>query len=329
MTGTFHKAEVAWGRIIPFLRPIEALLRDPEISDIMINGEHAVFFEKNGQMEHVPGVTIREQSLQVAARNIARALGDEISEENPILDSRLPDGSRVAIVLAPVSVDGTTVTIRKFQNKRYNAGELVRAGMLTSEVLKNLQRAVSGRQNILISGGTGTGKTTLLNALAAFIQEDERVVVIEDTSEIQIEKPNLRRFEAREEQQGLPAVTIRNLLRATLRMRPDRILLGEVRGEEAFDLLQAMNTGHSGSLSTIHASSGPQTLTRFATCVMMSGVELPHTTVRANIADALDLVVHIERRQWKRHINEVLRVQSYDPAKDRYELETVFLKENL
>src|SRR5437867_816995 len=280
MIGASDKAEAAWGRIIPFLRPIEALLRDPEISDIMINGERAVFFEKNGEMEHVPGVTIREQSLQVAARNIARALGDEIGEENPILDSRLPDGSRVAIVLAPVSVSGTTLTIRKFQNKRYNAEELVRVGTLTPEILQELQRAVRDRRNILISGGTGTGKTTLLNALATSIPEDERVVVIEDTSEIQIDKPNLVRFEARQEQQGLPPVTIRNLLRATLRMRPDRILLGEVRGGEAFDLLQAMNTGHSGSLSTIHASSGSQTLTRFATCVMMSGVELPHKTVR-------------------------------------------------
>src|SRR5262249_12100780 len=160
--------------------------------------------------------TIKEQSLQVAARNIARALGDEISEENPILDSRLPDGSRVAIVLSPISVDGTTVTIRKFQSKRYNAAELVRTGMLTEEVLTELQEAVKRRLNILISGGTGAGKTTLLNALAASIRDDERVVIIEDTSEIQIEKPNLRRFEARQGQQGLPPVHIRTLLRATL-----------------------------------------------------------------------------------------------------------------
>src|SRR2546422_8094592 len=161
MTAPFDEmAEAAWGRIIPFLRPIEALLSDPEISDIMINGERAVFFEKNGKMQQVLGVTIREQSLQVAARNIARALGDEIGEENPILDSRLPDGSRVAIVLAPVSVAGTTLTIRKFQNKRYNAQELVRVGAMSNDLLKVLQDAVRNRQNILISGGTGTGKTT-------------------------------------------------------------------------------------------------------------------------------------------------------------------------
>src|SRR5256885_12725822 len=156
-------AEAAWSRILPFLRPIEPLIRDPEISDIMVNGEHAVFFEKDGRMEHAPGVTIPERSLQVAARNIARALGSEIGEENPILDSRLPDGSRVAIVLAPVSVAGTTLTIRKFQNKRFNGEELVRVGALSRELLDVLKQAVRNRQNILISGGTGTGKTTLLN----------------------------------------------------------------------------------------------------------------------------------------------------------------------
>ena len=324
MTGTSDKAEAAWGRIIPFLRPIEALLRDPEISDIMINGERAVFFEKNGQIEHVPGVTIREQSLQVAAHNIARALGDEISEENPILDSRLPDGSRVAIILSPVSVAGTTLTIRKFQNKRYHAEELVRVGTLTSNLLGILQQAVRNRQTILISGGTGTGKTTLLNALAASIPDEERVAIIEDTSEIQIEKPNLVRLEARVEQSDLPPVTIRQLLRAALRLRPDRILLGEVRGPEAFDLLQAMNTGHQGTFSTIHANSAAQSLTRFATCVMMAGIELPHRTVRANIGEALNYMVHIERRQGIRRVAEVVRVLGYEPQEDHYELQPLY-----
>jgi pilus assembly protein CpaF len=325
MTRTFEEmAESAWGRILPFLRPVEALLHDPEISEIMINGARAIFFEKDGKMQAVSGTAIPEKSLQVAARNIARALGDEIGEEKPILDSRLPDGSRVAIVLSPVSVGGTAVTIRKFQNKRYNAEELVRIGTLTPEILKELQIAIRNRQNILISGGAGTGKTTLLNALAAFIPDEERVVVIEDTSEIQIDKPNVVRFEARREQPDLPAVTIRDLLRATLRMRPDRILLGEVRSGEAFDLLQALNTGHSGSLSTIHANSAPQTLTRFATCVMMSGIELPHKAVRSNIADALNLLVHIERRQGKRYVTEVLRIKGYDPSEDRYDLESIY-----
>jgi pilus assembly protein CpaF len=324
-------ADAAWARILPFLRPIEALIRDPDISDIMVNGERGIFFEKDGRMEQAAGVTIREQYLQVAARNIARALGDEVSDENPILDSRLPDGSRVAVILAPVSVDGTVLTIRKFQNKRYTAEELMRVGALTPEVLSTLRKAVLDRQNILISGGTGTGKTTLLNALAAFIPSDERVIVIEDTSEIHIEKPNLVRLEARKAQldlstgqASLSAVTIRDLLRATLRMRPDRVLLGEVRGGEAFDLLQALNTGHSGSLSTIHANSGPQALTRLATCIMMSGIELPHHAIRSNIADALNLVVHLTRRLGRRFVSEVIRINGYDPREDRYDLESLY-----
>jgi pilus assembly protein CpaF len=327
MTATFEEtAKAAWARILPFLRPIEFLILDPEISDIMINGDRGVFFEKYGEMQQALGVTVREQSLQVAARNIARSLGDDISEEKPILDSRLPDGSRVAVVLAPVSVGGTTLTIRKFQNKRYDAEELVRIGTLPAEVLLELKTAVLARQNVLISGGTGTGKTTLLNALAAFIPDEERVIVIEDTSEVQIDKPNLVRFEERKAQPDLPAVTIRELVRATLRMRPDRILLGEVRGGEAFDLLQALNTGHSGTLSTIHANSGALALTRFSTCVLMSGIELPHKAVRSNIGEALNLVAHIDRRQGKRSLTELLRIKSYDPSADRYEFETIYAK---
>jgi len=317
-------ADAVWARIIPFLRAIEPFIRDPEISDIMVNGEQGVFLERHGRIEHVAGVVIREQSLQVAARNIARALGHDVSEQEPILDSRLPDGSRVAIVLAPVSVSGTALTIRKFQNQRYTADELVRIGTLSPEVLKVLQQAVLERKNTIISGGTGTGKTTLLNALAAFIPDDERVTIIEDTSEIQLNKPNLIRFEARREQPGLPAVTIRDLLRATLRMRPDRVLLGEVRGEEAFELLQALNTGHEGVLSTIHASSAVQTLTRFTTCVLMSGVGLPHRAVRSNIGDALHFLVHLSRQRGKRCVTEVLRVKAYDPAEDRYDLEKIY-----
>jgi pilus assembly protein CpaF len=317
----------AWGRIMPFLRPIEPLILDPEISDIMVNGDRSVFIEKYGEMALVTGVTVHEKYLQVASRNIARALGAEIGEENPILDSRLPDGSRVAIVLSPVSVSGTALTIRKFQNKRYNAQELVRVGTLTSDLLGVLQNVVRDGATVLISGGTGTGKTTLLNALAASIPDAERIVVIEDTSEIQIDKPNLVRLEARAEQPDLPRVTIRQLLRATLRMRPDRILLGEVRDGAAFDLLQAMNTGHSGTLATIHANSATQSLTRFSTCVSMAGTELPYRTIRSNIAEALHYVVHLDRRQGPRQVTGVLRITGYDPELDRYHLETIYEKD--
>ena len=327
MTGVLaDTAEAAWGRIIPFLRPIEPLIRDPEISDILINGDQAVFFEKDGHLEPLVGVTLLEPSLQVAARNIARSLGDEISEESPILDSRLPDGSRVTIVLSCVSVGGTIIAIRKFQNKRYNGEELVRVGTLPAHVLEHLAVAIARRYNIMIAGGTGAGKTTLMNALAALIPEEERLIVIEDTSEVQVAHPNLVRLEARREQPNLPGVTIRNLLKAALRLRPDRILLGEVRGSEAFDLLQALNTGHSGPLSTTHADSARETLARFVTCVMMAGVDLPYHVVRAQIGEGLDLVVHLERRAGKRQVTEVLRVHGYDPVQDRFELESVYEK---
>jgi pilus assembly protein CpaF len=315
---------VSWDVIIPFLRPIESFLRDPDVSDVMVNGTGAVFVERDGQMRQVADVAIPEKSLQVAVRNIARVLGDDISEECPLLDARLPDGSRVAAVFPPCSIGGTTLTIRKFQSKRYTVEELVRVGTLTTDLLDRMREAVGSRQNILISGGTGTGKTTLLNALAAFIPDEERLVVIEDTSEMQIDKPNLVRLEARRERPDLRAVTMRELLKATLRLRPDRILLGEVRGEEAFDLLQALNTGHAGTLSTIHANSGREGLSRFTTCVLQSGVSLPYRAVRRSIAESVNLLVYLSRRQGKRFVTEVLQVRGYDPDQDRYELEQVY-----
>ena len=307
--------------ILPFLRPIAHLIQDPHITEIMVNGSGRVFVERNGCLEAVGDVTVREQNLRVAVRNLARVLGDDISEERPLLDARLPDGSRVAAALPPVSLDGTTLTIRKFQSRHFSADELVRIGTLTGAQLDTLRRSIEARDNILISGGTGTGKTTLLNALAAFLPADDRLVVIEDTAELQLEASNLVRFEARREQVGVPAVSIRDLLRATLRHRPDRILLGEVRGGEAFDLLQALNTGHSGTLSTIHANSAEQALTRFASCVMQAGVDVPYQAVRLGIAECLQLLVHLERRHGQRVVRQVVRVRRYDAAADRYALE--------
>lgn len=304
--------------ILPFLRPIEALLKDASVSEIMVNAPGCVFIERDGRLQHVPGVTIAEKSLQVAVRNIARALGDDISDEKPLLDSRLPDGSRVAAVIPPCSMGGTTLTIRKFHSQFLSAEELVRSGSLTPELLECFRDAVAQRQNILISGGTSTGKTTMLTALAGFVSDADRVVLIEDTSEIQMMKPNLVRFEARREQLGIPAVTIRDLLKATLRHRPDRIILGEVRGGEAFDLLQALNTGHSGTISTIHANSASQALSRFTSCVLQSGVELPYQAIRSNIGDAVHLLIHLERRAGRRIVAEALRLERFDPGLDRY-----------
>lgn len=307
--------------ILPFLRPIAHLIQDPDITEIMVNGSHRVFIEREGRLTEVPDVSVDERNLRVAVQNMARALGDDISERQPILDARLADGSRVAAVVPPCSVGGTTLTIRKFQRRFFTPDELVAAGTLTREVLAQVQRAIESRQTILISGGTSTGKTTLLNAFAAtYLPADERVILIEDTAELQIDRPNLVRFEARRAQAEYPAVTIRDLLRATLRHRPDRIIVGEVRGGEAFDLLQALNTGHAGSLSTIHANAAEQALARLAACVLQSGVDLPYSAVRRQIADSVDFVLHLTRWRGVRVVDDLLRVAGYDAASDRYAL---------
>ncbi len=309
--------------ILPFLRPIAGLILDADVSEIMVNGSGRVFTERAGRLEEAVGVTIREKSLQVAVRNIARALGDDISEDHPLLDSRLPDGSRVAAVVPPCSLGGTTLTIRKFHSQRFTTDELVRVGTLTPAIVAAVRQAIASRENVLISGGTGTGKTTVLNAFAALLPGTDRIIVIEDTSELRLDQPNLVRFEARREQPGVPAVTIRDLLRATLRHRPDRIIVGEVRGGEAFDLLQALNTGHSGTLSTIHANSAPQALARFTSCVLQSGVELPYKAIRHQIADSMQLLLHLERRQGARVATALLRVIGYDGDLDRYRITTL------
>jgi pilus assembly protein CpaF len=309
--------------ILPFLRPIAPLILDPAISEVMVNGSGRIFVERDGRLEAITGVTVREQHLQVAVRNLARALGEDISEERPLLDSRLPDGSRVAAVLPPVSLGGTTLTIRKFQSRQFTAAELVRIGTLTADQLQLVRHAIEARDNILISGGTGTGKTTLLNALVAFLPAEDRLALIEDTAELQLDAPNLVRFEARREQAGLPAITIRDLLRATLRHRPDRILVGEVRGGEAFDLLQALNTGHSGTLSTIHANAAEQALRRFTWCVLQSGVDLPYPAIRHGLAECLQVLVHLERRRGRRVVSELVRICRYHPSTDTYDLESL------
>jgi pilus assembly protein CpaF len=317
---------MSWEVIIPFLRPIEGWLRDPEVSDILVNGGSRVFVEKFGYLQEAPTVTISEKSLQTAVRNIARILGDDIGPEKPLLDARLPDGSRVAAVFPPCSVNGAVLAIRKFHGRRYSADELVKTGSLTAELLIRLRDAIERRQNILISGGTGTGKTTLLNALAGLIDPEERIVVIEDTSEIQLEAKNLVRLEARRAQPPFQGITIRDLLKTTLRLRPDRILVGEIRGGEAFDFLQALNTGHSGTLSTIHANSARAAIARFSTCVLQSDVDLPYKAVRSSIGDALNLVVQVERRHGQRFVAELVQLNGYIPAEDRYEFVTAFAR---
>jgi pilus assembly protein CpaF len=310
--------------ILPFLKPIEHLILDDSISEVMVNGADHVFIEKQGFLQQVPGVTLGEKSLMVAVKNIARRLGDDISESKPILDSRLPDGSRVAAVIPPCSLGGVTLTIRKFNTRHFEMQDLIRAGTLDRALANRLEDCVLTSKNILISGGTGSGKTTLASILGKFIPPDERILVIEDTAEIQLGQENLVRFEARREQNGLPAVAIRDLLKAALRHRPDRIILGEIRGGEAFDLLQLLNTGHSGTLSTIHANSARQGLARFTSCVLQSGIELPYRAIKTNIADSLNVIVQVERRPGRRYISEVLLINGYNPDADFFDYSAVF-----
>jgi len=310
--------------ILPFLRPIQHLILDPDISEIMVNGPERIFIEKDGHLLPVPEVRLTSESLMVAVKNIARRLGDDISESKPILDSRLPDGSRVAAVLPPCSVHGVALTIRKFNSHKFKMSDLIERGTLTAQLAKELDQFVVERKNILICGGTASGKTTLANILMESIPDDERIVLIEDTAEIQIHKPNVLRFEARREQNGFPAVTIRDLLKATLRHRPDRIIVGEIRGGEAFDLLQLLNTGHSGTISTVHANSATQGTTRFATCVLQSGVEMPYKAIKANVAESLNILVHVERRHGLRFISQVSAILGYEAETDRYSFESVY-----
>src|SRR5438034_2817234 len=314
-------------RILPFLRPIEDLLLDRHVTEVMVNdGGRHVFVERDGAVEPVVDRQLETRNLTVAIKNIARSCGDEISEMQPLLDARLEDGSRVAAMVPPCAVGGPALTIRKF-TRRYSLEDLVTVGAMTPAVATQLTAAIAAQHNILIAGGTGTGKTTLLNPLAARIPDEDRIIIIEETAEIHLEKPNILRFESRRAQaplgqeQPLLPVTIADLVRASLRHRPDRILVGEVRGAEAFDLLQALNTGHLGSLTTIHANSATQAFTRLAHCVLTANVGLPHRSTREAIALAIHLVVHIARVNGCRCVTEVVTIGGYDGQADRFVLE--------
>ena len=319
----------SWQLILPFLRPIQDVLFEDAVSEIMVNGDGTVFVERDGEITRLDA-RLSQTNLLMAAKALARHLNDDVSDTQPILDARLDDGSRVAAVLEPVSLRGITFTIRKFAARKYTLADLVSRNSITSESAELLIRAVQDRRNILIAGGTGTGKTTILNILSAAIPDTDRILVIEDTAEILISKPNLVRFEAkRGRRDSRGAVTyegtsIRQLLKAALRHRPDRIIVGEIRDGAAYDLLQALNTGHGGSMSTVHADSAQGALQRFAALVLESGVQMPFPAIKANIAAALHYLVYIERRQAQRYVAEIIRLHGFDPDTDRYELEHVY-----
>ncbi len=289
---------------------IQDLLEDPQITEIMINGPDRIFIEKEGRLFPTQRRFASREKLEEMIRRMAARVNRTINESRPIADVRLADGSRVNMVLSPVAVDGPAVTIRKFAAEAMTLEQMTERGSITAEAAEFLKRAVECHSNILISGGTGSGKTTFLNALSAFIPEDERVITIEDSAELQLVKiPNLVRLEVREANlEGRGEITIRDLVKSALRMRPTRIIIGETRDQAAADLLGAWNTGHDGSLSTIHANSTQDALTRLETLVM-TGAEIPLPALRAQMASAIDLIVHLGRiRDGSRRVLEITQV---------------------
>ncbi len=314
--------------IAPFLKPVLGLLEDDAVTEVMINPD-AVYAERAGRLERMAGVRLDPLQVRRAALAIARSLGDDISDERPLLDARLPDGSRIAAALPPCSFGGPAMTIRKFSRRRLGLDEIERAGGIPPAGAAAAREAVLNRRNILVSGGTGTGKTTLLAALAALVPSDERVIVIEDTVELPLQHPNALRFAARRAVDGCPEVTVRDLVRAALRHRPDRIVVGEVRGGEAWDLVQALNTGHGGSLSTLHASSARNALKRCASCVLQAGVGLPYAAIQDLTGDVIDLVLHLDRRNGRRAVTEGLWVDRFDPRAERWECRSIPREQDL
>jgi pilus assembly protein CpaF len=276
--------------------PLERLLADDTISEIMVNGPQDVWIEREGLLHRTTARFTDESHLRRIINKMVAEVGRRIDEAQPMVDARLPDGSRINAVIPPLSLTGALLTIRKFGSERLNMDSLVRLGTLSPETTDLLRRCVEARLNILISGGTGTGKTTLLNALSSAIPDSERIVTIEDAAELRLAQRHVLRLECRPRNiEGEGEIAIRDLVRNSLRMRPDRIVVGEVRGAEALDMLQALNTGHDGSLSTAHANSPRDALARLETMVLMAGYDLPLRAIRQQIASALDLIIHLER----------------------------------
>ena len=276
--------------------PLERLLADDSVTEIMVNGPHEVWLERNGQLQKTAVRFTDESHLRRVISKMVAEVGRRIDEGSPMVDARMPDGSRINAVIPPLSLSGSLLTIRKFGSQRLDVDDLIRFGTLTPETAELLERCVQARLNILISGGTGAGKTTLLNALSAAIPDSERIVTIEDAAELRLAQRHVLRLECRPsniEEGG--EITIRDLVRNSLRMRPDRIIVGEVRGAEALDMLQALNTGHDGSLSTVHANSTRDALARVETMVLMAGYDLPLRAVRQQVTSALDLIIQLER----------------------------------
>jgi pilus assembly protein CpaF len=292
------------------LGPLEELLADEAVEEVMVNGHERVYVERAGRIERTEVSFPSEQALRDAIERILTPLGRRVDELSPMVDARLEDGSRVHVVIPPLAVDGPSMSIRRFSAVRPGPRELVELGTITEELHDQLAAAVAARRSVLVSGGTGSGKTTLLNALSAFIDSGERVITIEDAAELRLRQPHVVRLESLPSNvEGRGRVTIRDLLRGALRMRPDRIVIGEVRGGEALDLLMALNTGHEGALSTVHANSPEDALRRLETLALMAGVGLPHEAIREQLGRGLDLIIHLARlSDGSRRVVEVAEV---------------------
>jgi len=302
--------------------PLERLLADDSVTEIMVNGPFDVWVERQGRLYETTVRFKDESHLRRIINKMVAQVGRRIDESSPMVDARLPDGSRVNAVLPPLSLSGPLVTIRKFSQHRLDMAELVKLGTISTEVVEFLDRCVRAELNILISGGTGTGKTTFLNALSSSIPDSDRIVTIEDAAELRLNQRHVLRLESRPKNiEGEGEIPIRALVRNSLRMRPERIIVGEVRGAEALDMLQAMNTGHDGSLSTVHANAPRDGLARIETMVLMAGYDLPIRAIRQQVASALDLLIHLERLEdGSRRVTSIVEVQ-------RMESETITLQE--
>ncbi|HUA32736.1 MAG TPA: CpaF family protein [Candidatus Binataceae bacterium] len=278
------------------LGPLEPLLRDDDITDILVNGHGQVYVEKQGKLHTTEVAFQDDQHLMLIIERIVSRVGRRVDEASPMVDARLPDGSRINAIIPPLALDGPALSIRRFGKRRYDIGALVEKGSLSPELVEFLQAVVRARLNVLVCGGTGSGKTTMLNCLSAFVPEDERIVTIEDSAELSLQQPHVVRLETRPANlEGRGEVTQRDLVRNCLRMRPDRIVVGEVRGAEVFDMLQAMSTGHDGSIATIHANSARECLSRLEMMMLLSGVSIPQRAMRQQVASAVNLIVHISR----------------------------------
>ena len=293
------------------LGPLEALLADPAVEEVMVNGPGRVYIERGGLLEETEVCFESEEDLRNAIERILAPLGRRVDELSPMVDARLADGSRVNVVIPPLAIDGPALSIRRFGANRPGPDHLVEIGTLSHEQRRQLETAVADRRSVLVSGGTGSGKTTLLNALSSFIAPSERVVTIEDAAELRLQQPHVVRLESRPAGvEGRGEVTIRDLVRNALRMRPDRIVIGEVRGVEALDLLTALNTGHDGALSTVHANSSDDALRRLETLALMAGVGLPHAAIAEQVQRGIDLVVHLQRQpDGSRRVSEIAEVR--------------------